>query len=50
MTETREQVVARVTAAVDGAADGAFGFDRPKTRSPTRARWRWSTSGAPAAA
>lgn len=29
MTETREQVVARVTAAVDGAADGAFGFDRP---------------------
>lgn len=25
MTETREQVVARVTAAVDGA----FGFDRP---------------------
>ena len=29
MTETREQVVARVTAAVDGAADGAFGLDRP---------------------
>lgn len=33
MTETREQVVARVTAAVDGAADGAadgaFGIDRP---------------------
>ena len=29
MTETREQVVARVTAAVEGAADGAFGFDRP---------------------
>ncbi len=29
MTETREQVVARVTAAMDGAADGAFGFDRP---------------------
>ena len=28
-TETRDQVVARVTAAVDGAADGAFGFDRP---------------------
>ena len=29
MTETREQVVARVTAAVEGAVDGAFGFDRP---------------------
>lgn len=29
MTATREQVVARVTAAVEGAADGAFGFDRP---------------------
>ncbi|EWH42416.1 N-acetylglucosamine-6-phosphate deacetylase [Bifidobacterium breve 2L] len=29
MTETREQVVARVTAAVEGAADGAFDFDRP---------------------
>ena len=29
MTETREQVVARVTAAVEGAADGAFGFDLP---------------------
>lgn len=29
MTETREQVVARVTAAVEDAADGAFGFDRP---------------------
>ena len=29
ITETREQVDARVTAAVEGAADGAFGFDRP---------------------